>query len=158
MFRKAILGLLIVCSTHVFAAEITAESINSEAAKIETALDKCMADAVANSEMGECSLKKHKSADVLLNKVYKARVAVLKEQVVAEKNEGPLGQFGDETLKRLVKAQRAWIAFRDAECDLEGADMLHGSGESLLISGCLADTTLKRAVKLGEFFGSSDPK
>lgn len=157
MLRKTLLGLLIICSSHVFAAE-TVEGIKSDAAKIEKALDKCMADAVSNAEMGECSSKKFHSADALLNRVYKAQVAVLKKQIQEEKGEGPLGQFGEETLKRLVKAQRAWIAFRDAECDLAGTDMLFGSGESLVISSCLAETTLTRATKLGEFFGSSDPK
>lgn len=157
MFRKTLLGLLVICSSYVFAAE-TASGIKADAAKIEKALDKCMADAVSNYEMGECSSKKLQSADELLNRVYKAQVAVLKKQIQEEKGEGPLGQFGEETLKRLVKAQRTWIAFRDAECDLAGTDMLFGSGEGLVITSCLAETTLARATKLGEFFGSSDSK
>mgnify|MGYP000881512965 FL=1 len=157
MFCKALLSLLVVCSSHVLAAE-TADGIKVEAAAIEKASDICMAEIVSNYDMGECSYQKLQAADSLLNRVYKAQVAELKKQIQEEKGQGPLGQFGEETLKRLVKAQKAWIAFRDAECDLAGTDMLFGSGERLLVSSCLAETTLARATKLGEFFGSSDPK
>lgn len=158
MFRKTLLGLIVLCSSHVFAVE-TADGVKADAAKIEKALEKCMEDVTSNYAMRECSAEKHEAADVLLNRVYKSQVAVLKKQIQDEKGEGPLGQYGEETLKRLVKAQKSWIAFRDAECDLEGTDMLFGSGEGLVISSCLGEMTLERAKKLGEFFGSSsDPK
>lgn len=153
MAHKFLLGFAVIFSSHVFAAEVVV-GVKAEAAKIEKALDSCLSEAVSNFDMGECSSQKYKSADALLNRVYKARVAALNKEAQAEKGAGPLESFGEETLKRLVKAQKAWIAFRDAECDLAGAEMLHGGGEALLVSGCLAEITLERAVKLGEAFGS----
>lgn len=158
MFREALLGLIVISSTNVFAAE-TVAGVKADVAKIQADSDKCFQEAVSNYEMGACSSEKLKAGDALLNRVYKAQVAVLKQEISEEKEAGPLGQIGEETLKRLVKAQKAWIAFRDAECDLAGTTMLFGSGEGLEITSCHAETTIERAIKLAEFFNSSsDPK
>jgi uncharacterized protein YecT (DUF1311 family) len=53
-----------------------------------------------------------------------------------------------EIIARMNKAQKAFIIFRDAQCDYEGAAMLGGTGESLLTMGCLATMTGDRADAL----------
>jgi uncharacterized protein YecT (DUF1311 family) len=50
----------------------------------------------------------------------------------------------------LVKAQRAWIDYRDAECDAFGFQARGGTMEPMLVAGCLANITDKRTKELKE--------
>lgn len=64
---------------------------------------------------------------------------------------------GKEIINRVVKAQRAWIVLRDASCDVEGIEMLGGTGEGLLVGGCLGDMTRERVeyiIKLQKTLGA----
>lgn len=49
----------------------------------------------------------------------------------------------------LVRAQRAWIAYRDAQCAYEGQNFEGGSMQPMIISGCLETMTNDR-IKLLE--------
>ena len=57
--------------------------------------------------------------------------------------------------KALLAAQRAWIAYRDSQCELAGFEARGGSMEPMLVSGCLADLTRKRARRS---CGNSSPE
>ena len=70
--------------------------------------------------------------DQILNNAY--------QQVIAER-----GPDEEETLR---VAQRAWITYRDATCDMEAEQMAGGSGEAMLQLGCLARLTERRARDL----------
>ena len=52
--------------------------------------------------------------------------------------------------KALVKAQRAWIDYRDAQCDAFGFQARGGTMEPMLVAGCLAEETDKRTKELKE--------
>jgi len=58
--------------------------------------------------------------------------------------------------KALLAAQRAWIGYRDAECELEGFEARGGSMEPLLVSGCKAQLTRTRTKELRDFIGGED--
>lgn len=57
---------------------------------------------------------------------------------------------GGLRVKALLKAQRAWIAFRDAECAMEYAAWGSGSIRSLAGADCLMSLTAERTVRLVE--------
>jgi uncharacterized protein YecT (DUF1311 family) len=61
----------------------------------------------------------------------------------------------NEGVKRLRAAQRAWMAFRDAECAVAGYEALGGSMESMLVSGCVAQLTKRRAAELRQMLSGS---
>ncbi len=92
----------------------------------------CFDNATNNHAMIQCTHKELAYQDARLNRYYKRAMRRLEP---------------DEK-KRLRKAQRAWIAFRDLECEFEGRQMRGGSAEPLLIGGCLVDMTWKRADEL----------
>ena len=48
----------------------------------------------------------------------------------------------------LTKAQRAWVAFRDAECKLEAAGEEGGSAQPMIYSQCLSRLTTLRTEQL----------
>lgn len=53
----------------------------------------------------------------------------------------------------LQESQRAWLAYRDAQCAFEGYEMRGGSGERMVVAHCLASLTRARAESLGELWG-----
>lgn len=86
------------------------------------------------STMNECAAMDFKAADSELNSAY------------GELKAG-YAQYPDvRTL--LTKAQRAWLAFRDAECELTAAPNEGGSVEPMIRSQCLAELTRARVADI----------
>ena len=72
--------------------------------------------------------------DTILNRKYKeVRAAFSTEQGLAE---------------QLLAAQRAWIAFRDAECQLVYAMWIDGTIRITIASECVLQMTARRALEL----------
>ena len=104
----------------------------------------------STSGMGqqECAAKKMEIADKELNTIYKALLAKLRE---IDGVEG--GETGRYPKKGLIDAQRAWIKYRDANCDFYG-DIYGGapawrSAESL---NCRTEMTEGRTKELQKYF------
>ena len=82
--------------------------------------DPC-SNAANQRELTECVAQEYMKADEKLNAVYKPLLTSLDR----------------EHQVKLKAAQRAWITFRDAECDLHASEALHGSMEKQLRFTCL---------------------
>jgi uncharacterized protein YecT (DUF1311 family) len=91
--------------------------------------------AQSQAEMNREAAAAFQKADAQLNKVYAQVVAKLDEE----------GQA------KLKAAQRAWIAFRDAQAELEADAMRDGTGATALRSEASAALTVKRTESLKEF-------
>jgi uncharacterized protein YecT (DUF1311 family) len=102
-------------------------------------------NAMAQQDMNYCAYKDYEAADAELNAVWKDARKVAKE-LDAELSDDLKGAD-----KALLAAQRAWIAYRDSQCELAGFEARGGSMEPMLVSGCLADLTRKRTSQLREF-------
>ena len=59
-----------------------------------------------------------------------------------------LADLDDEHRALLQKAQRAWVAFRDADCDLDASTALGGSMYGMLAADCRAAMTDTRVKDL----------
>ncbi len=84
--------------------------------------------------MTYCASWQFKKDDVGLNNVF----GRLKESYVAL----------PKAKAALTKAQRAWLAFRDAECRLEAIGEEGGSAEPMVFSQCLSRLTTLRTEQL----------
>lgn len=95
--------------------------------------------------MSSCNNDEYQAWDVLLNEEYKLVMAAFKAQDLDDEIYYPELAIRVESLRT---AQRAWIAFRDAECNL--AYSIWGSGSMRNIAGtaCLLEKTGKRTVDL----------
>ncbi len=89
-------------------------------------------DAQDQATMTECAAKSLKASDAELNKLYK-------------EIRGRLADDAD-TRKLLVSAQRAWIAYRDAECNFSASGVAGGSIYPMMQAMCL-DTLTQRRVE-----------
>jgi len=101
---------------------------------IGVASDACMALPEGETTVGmtNCSLRETALWDERLNARYEALEDTLEPEVFAT----------------LREAQRAWIAYRDAECAFAHALWSPGTISSVVAAGCLLDQTARRAIAL----------
>ncbi|ANE51569.1 lysozyme inhibitor LprI family protein [Flavisolibacter tropicus] len=83
-------------------------------------------------ELNQQADKKYKKADAELNKVYKELAALLTPERKA----------------LLVKAQRAWITFRDTHCQFTDSGYEGGSIQPMIYSLCMQELTEQRTKQL----------
>lgn len=81
-----------------------------------------------------------KKADAALNATYAQLMAKLS---------GRSGQ-------KLKLAQRAWIAFRDAECALQGSAVEGGSAQPMVVATCMAGLTEQRVRELRAYLSCEE--
>ena len=82
--------------------------------------------------MNVCSAQQFHRADAQLNAVY--------QQV--------LKAVDPSRLSKLRTSQRAWLAFRDAQCDFEASEAEGGTMHPMLVTGCMTEVTNARIGQL----------
>jgi uncharacterized protein YecT (DUF1311 family) len=90
------------------------------------------ANAQVQFEMNICANRAYEAADKSLNEIY---LKILASEDASGKN-------------RLKAAQRAWLKFRDLECDFESAVNEGGTMYPMVYSGCLQGLTEERTKQL----------
>ena len=95
--------------------------------------------------ISECLVREQSAWDTILNENYKDSMKTAKETDKRIKHDGT-GSGG--VADSLVKAQRAWIAYRDAECDRVWALSQEGTLRTVASASCLNDLTAQRAIAL----------
>lgn len=103
------------------------------------------ANAITQPDLNDCAYQEYEAADAELNAVY--RQAMTAAQNVDKELEG--ADIG--AVEALKTAQRAWIGYRDDQCEFAGFQARGGQAEPMLVSGCLAQLTQKRTAELNEF-------
>ena len=109
-------------------------------------------DACANigqgiqSELNACALQDGQKADEALNAAYREALAWARGE--------DLDDEVGETEAGLRAAQRAWVAFRDANCVVHPAAQGRGSMAPMLLYGCFEGTTRERARELLSYGGT----
>jgi uncharacterized protein YecT (DUF1311 family) len=95
------------------------------------------------ADMNQCAADDYRKADAAMNAQWaETRAAML----AWDKATPPSGDAG--AAKRLLASQRAWLAYRDAACDVEGYSVEGGSMQPLIVSSCLAVLTTRRTEEL----------
>ncbi|KJZ39785.1 lysozyme inhibitor LprI family protein [Pseudomonas fluorescens] len=80
--------------------------------------------------MNKCAAQQNAAADKELNTLY--------QQITSRLKSHP------DSKKQLVGAQRAWVAFRDAECKFSASGVEGGSVYPLIYSNCTTELTKAR--------------
>ena len=94
-------------------------------------------EAPNNQEMTVCLGKELQAADARLNAAYKKAIASLADDAAAKAN--------------LVKSERAWVAYKEAQCvGVVGERWAGGTGQGGAIAACLTGLTKSRILELEE--------
>ncbi|WP_262913485.1 lysozyme inhibitor LprI family protein [Rhizobium halophilum] len=101
--------------------------------------------AVTQMEMTFCAEQDFAEADDRLNAQYKLTREAMKDWD-SEADGLDLGSAANA----LLASQRAWLAFRDAQCAFHGYQARGGTMEPMLIYGCQAELTRQRTQQLKE--------
>ena len=127
------------CLSLVFAASVLA----SHAACAEDKVD--CANAVSTADLNACASRDFDAADATLNAVYKKITADFAgdEHEYSENNK--------KWVEALRASQRAWVAFRDADCEkLKIFEAGGGSATTGEVLGCMTEMTDARTKALKE--------
>lgn len=95
--------------------------------------------------MNYCAAEDYKEADDALNALWPEVRAYMKSLDETAAEYFPEQATGAENL---LKAQRAWIDYRDGHCEAEGAQYAGGSIRPLIFYSCLAHKTRERIEEL----------
>lgn len=99
-------------------------------------------NAQTQAEMNQCAGNDLANADKALNAQWKlTRAAMVETDANLD-----AAQKGAE--KALMKAQRAWIDYRDGQCEAEGFSVRGGSMEPMMVASCKARLTDLRTKEL----------
>ncbi|MBX2806026.1 MAG: DUF1311 domain-containing protein [Hyphomicrobiales bacterium] len=102
-------------------------------------------NATSNVEMTYCGWEEFERADTELNRIYKEAIGKIRL------TGGDLPAGRDAWEKKLRETQRAWVAFRDLNCDeLLAIEWGGGTGTNLAIATCRTDMTNARITTLRE--------
>lgn len=141
--KRVIALMVMMCSFQAAAAEpyddamISAIAKKSNSTKAEVkALLETGCDSGITPYMRQCSGYHALAADIKLNSVY---------QQLRKKLQGTRGG------EKLPKAQRLWIAFRDANCVFDASSWEGGSGHGVTLNACEASMTEQRTKELEEY-------
>jgi len=93
-------------------------------------------------DMRICAGISLRAADDDLNADYQRAIAYFKEADQYLPESAPKGE------DLLHKAQRAWIAYRDAACESEAAMFYGGTLQPLIVTGCHEEMTRNRSHEL----------
>ncbi|HEX8044751.1 lysozyme inhibitor LprI family protein [Rhizobium sp.] len=99
-------------------------------------------NAETQPDLNVCSQRAYDTADKALNEQYKKTRAAM----VAIDDDLDADLKGAE--KELLKAQRAWLDYRDGQCEAEGFQAAGGSLRPMLVTGCKATLTKARTKEL----------
>ena len=101
------------------------------------------APAQSQTELTTQAGRAAKAADAAMNGQYRKTMAAMKAR---DSSGVPL--VGPSYQNALLAAQRAWLAYRDAECVVEGYEFRGGTAEGMAGAQCLADLTRARTKQL----------
>ena len=114
--------------------------------------DRCMSaspDGATTLGMAECLSAETAAWDRILNADWKRARAAARAHEASGEAEAAGATPGTEAA--LIAAQRAWIAFRDAECGLRYAMWIGGTFRVIAAGTCLRDMTAERVLDIREY-------
>jgi uncharacterized protein YecT (DUF1311 family) len=100
------------------------------------------ANATSQMALNACADQEFKKSDGELNTLYRQIQARLKADAA--------------TTKLLVTAQRAWVAYRDAECQFAISGSAQGSIYPMLVSECRNEMTKRRVADFKNYLNCKE--
>ena len=104
---------------------------------------------VKTDDLIACAAAEHRRADVALNAAYQQALRELRSQD-ADTAGGRAANGGLSYSQSLIASERAWIAYRDAQCRVENYGSWDGRELPIYQLGCLTASTEARTKELKE--------
>lgn len=98
----------------------------------------------SQTQMTQCAASAYRDADAVMTRQWKAIYAAMKARDANDRSRG--GGFGYAAA--LLTSQRAWLAYRDAQCVIAGAEFMGGSAQPMAHAQCMTRQTNLRTQEL----------
>ncbi|WP_322051696.1 lysozyme inhibitor LprI family protein [Paraburkholderia bannensis] len=118
--------------SRLYASAILVSSVFAAASSCFAAQPECLNSAATQLAMDECVGRAMKADDAKLNETYKALLA----------------KVSKNGANQLRKAQRAWVAWRDAQCEFNTMGTTGGSINSSMYGLCIDELTQEQTRRL----------
>ncbi|MGO4476938.1 lysozyme inhibitor LprI family protein [Massilia sp. 2TAF26] len=96
---------------------------------------------MSTREINECAAIEQKAVEAKLNQAYQRTLKALDDE----------GNESIETKKKLIVAQRAWVKFREADCDAVYQRNAGGTIRTVMYIGCMQTHAKERIKALEDF-------
>jgi uncharacterized protein YecT (DUF1311 family) len=97
--------------------------------------------AMSTPDVNECAAIELKAVEEKLNQVYQRTLKALDED----------GKESVEARQKLIVAQRAWVKFREADCDAVYQRRIGGTIRTIMYIGCMQGHAKERIKALEDF-------
>lgn len=105
----------------------------------------CNKSDLTQLDMNFCAHTDYVAADRILNKIWPKVMAWAKERDLDIAQDQP---HSAQTLQNLLKAQRAWVDYRDGHCATKSALFTNDTIGPMIVNACLENLTKIRAAQL----------
>lgn len=95
--------------------------------------------ALSTPDLNECAQQEQRAVEAKLNQVYQKALKSVSE---------PTTEQDAETKRKLIQAQRAWVKFRDADCEAVYSRFADGSMRNIMFMGCMQQHAERRIADL----------
>ncbi|MCH8622805.1 lysozyme inhibitor LprI family protein [Undibacterium sp. TS12] len=95
-------------------------------------------------EINECASIEQKKVEAKLNAVYQRVMKMLDKEIAA-------GDLDKASKTTLIEAQRAWLKFREADCNAVYQYHISGTIRGVMYIGCMQTHTERRIKDLEEY-------
>jgi uncharacterized protein YecT (DUF1311 family) len=138
--KRVLISTLAVLATLVYSSAWAQSPTDFSA--IDAKLKACSDNHPDNPGVSNCTVIAIAAANRRLNEIYAGALNALNHP---GPNSAP---YNPAIPKRLIAAERAWIAFRDAECNYKSTIALGGTGEGYAYVACVYEQTKARVRAL----------
>ena len=150
---RIMLGLLVFSLLAVVPQETTKQS--------STKNSKGSCDwAMTQMEMNQCSTDEYRKADAHLNAVYRRAILLMENDArdAVTRGDGDDKKHAETAIQKLKATEKAWIQYRDLNCDAARFEDEGGSIAPLTWAVCMMQVTEERIVDLKNAYESPDRK
>ncbi|MCJ8277091.1 MAG: DUF1311 domain-containing protein [Bdellovibrionales bacterium] len=145
---SSLILVLFVASPALAENNAYVELVEQVISIIEQAQDTCHETAVSTIDMRGCESQAYDSLDSLLNREYQTILANS-----SNFDHGDL-QTNEQLVEDFRASQRAWLAFRQANCKWQSNDAYGGTMQPLLATGCSNRMTKERIIEMVKAYNS----
>jgi uncharacterized protein YecT (DUF1311 family) len=105
-------------------------------------------------EMNQCMSRHYQDADRRLNDLYKRIETLMERQLenARDNKDAAQAKYEEGGLKNLRAAARAWISYRDPQCEAARQRFEGGSMAPMIYSGCMWRATEHRVQELKDAY------
>ncbi len=133
LLMVAVVGNVYATPEDDKAIKETARRTSRAESEVRLSLGGCDRD---QSSISTCAEYEFVKADQRLNRLYREQLARVK---------------GTTSERPLVLAQKAWVRFRDLDCDYQASVIVGGSMHGQWVLDCMRDRTVERTTHIESF-------